>query len=62
VKQLSIIPIQHAELCFADTHRVLQYRLEYGLQRAGRRADNAEHIGGSGLLLQRFGEIVRALA
>src|SRR5262249_6481679 len=28
----------------------------------GRAADDLEHVGGGGLLLQRFGEVVRALA
>jgi hypothetical protein len=35
---------------------------EHGLQVEGRAADDLEHIGGGGLLLQRFSEIVGALA
>ena len=34
--------------------------VEHGLQIEGRAADNLEHIGGGGLLLQRFGQIVGA--
>ena len=35
---------------------------EHRLQLAGRTADDLEHLGGRGLLLQRLGEIVGALA
>src|SRR4029434_8965350 len=34
----------------------------YRLQIECRAADDLEHVGGGGLLLQRFGEVVRALA
>src|SRR5262245_37909894 len=42
--------------------RRLDQRVEHGLQIEGRAADDLEHIGGSGLLLERFGEVVSALA
>ena len=48
-------------LGFANACRVLQHRLEYRLKFAGRGADHLEHVGGGGLLLQRFGQIVGAL-
>src|SRR5262245_18352461 len=41
---------------------VSQHRLKDRLQRSGRTADNLEHVGGRGLLLQRFGEIAGTLA
>src|SRR5262249_36708480 len=40
---------------------VSQHRLKDRLQRSRRAADNLEHIGGRGLLLQRFGEIAGTL-
>ena len=49
-----------AELGVADACRVLQHRLEYRLQVAGRAGDDLQHLGGRGLLLQRLGEFVRA--
>ena len=53
---------QVAELGFADAGRIFQHRLEYRLQLAGRAGDDLQHFGGRGLLLQRLGEIVGALA
>ena len=51
-----------AELGLADARRVLQHGLEHRLQIAGRAGDDLEHLGGRGLLLQRLGKIVGALA
>src|SRR5215510_15937678 len=51
-----------AEFSAADTHRIFQHSFKYPLQFAGRLADDLQHFGGCGLLLQRFGEIVGALA
>ena len=42
--------------------RILDHAFEYGLQIEGRAADDLEHLGGRGLLLQRFAQIVGALA
>ena len=36
-------------------------RIEHGLQIEGRAADDLEHVGGGGLLLQCLREIVRSL-
>ena len=47
-----------AELGLADTRRVLQHGLEDRLQLAGRTADDLQHVGGGGLLLQRFAQLV----
>ena len=33
-------------------------RLQHGLQIEGRAADDLEHVGGGGLLLQRFAQLV----
>ncbi len=41
---------------------VLQHGLEHRIQFAGRAGDDLEHLAGRGLLLQRLGEIVGALA
>ena len=38
--------------------RVLQNGLEYRFEIARRRADDLEHIGGRGLLLQRLAQLV----
>ena len=47
---------QDAELRFADAHGVLQHRREYRIEIAWRRADDAQHVGGSRLLLQRLAQ------
>src|SRR5262249_809037 len=46
----------------AQRHRRLHERVEHGLQVEGRSADDLEHVGGRGLLLQGFAKISRALA
>src|SRR5262249_55032290 len=50
-------PVGLAQPC-----RRLDQRVEHGLQIEGRAADDLEHVGGGGLLLQRFAEIVSTLA
>src|SRR5262245_13944937 len=42
----------------AQPRRRLDQRVEHSLQVEGRAADDLEHIGGSGLLLQRFAQLV----
>ena len=49
--------IQHAELGRAHAHRVRQHGLEHRLELARRARDDAEHLRGRGLLLQRFGQL-----
>ncbi len=44
----------------AQPCRRLERGLEHRLQIEGRAADDLEHIGGGGLLLQRFGQLARA--
>src|SRR5712672_132088 len=45
----------------AKPGRRFDQRLQYGLQVESRAADSLQHIGCRGLLLQRFGQIVRTL-
>ena len=44
----------------AQPGRRLHSVFEHGLQVEGRAADDLEHVGGGGLLLQGFGQIVSA--
>ena len=53
---------QIAELGLADPRRILQHGLEHRLQLARRALNDAQHVRRRRLLLQRFGEIVGALA
>ena len=48
---------QDAKLGLADARGILQHRLKYRLQIAGRSADDAQHLRGCGLLLRRFGKL-----
>ena len=50
------------ELSVADARRVLQHRLEHGLQIAREAADDLQHLRGRRLLLQRLGRRSRASA
>src|SRR5271166_5037669 len=43
---------------FAQSNRGFEERVEHRLQIKGRTADDLEHIGGSGLLLKRFAQLV----
>ena len=52
-KVVAVNQEQVAELGLADAGRVFQHRLEYRLQLAGRRTDDAQHLSRRGLLLQR---------
>src|SRR5262249_4593672 len=61
MKTLAIIEDQVTELGLADAHGVCQHSLEHRFQLTGRTADDAEDLGGRGLLLQRLGEFARAL-
>src|SRR6516225_2412928 len=49
-------------VCAAHATCRFRQRVEYLLQIESRATDDLQHIGGRGLLLQRFGEIVGALA
>jgi hypothetical protein len=59
--KLSVLPVDEALVRAAETDGILHQRLQHCLQIEGRPADDLEHIGGGGLLLQGFREIVRAL-
>ena len=58
VRKHALAKQQNAELGLADARRIFQHRLEHGLQLASRTADDPEDVGGSGLLLQRFAQLV----
>ena len=49
--------------CFASQSLAAEFdqRTEHGLEIEGRAADDLEHVGGRGLLLERLGKIVGAL-
>jgi hypothetical protein len=48
---------QYAELGCADARRLLQHGFEHRLQLAGQAGDDAQHLGGRGLLLQGLGKV-----
>ena len=54
--------VKHAELRLADARRVRKHRLEHRLQFGGGAADDLQHLGGGGLLLQRLGESLPGLS
>jgi hypothetical protein len=49
-------------VCLAKPRSTFDQSLQHGLQVEGRSAYDLEHIGGGGLLLQRFGKFVCAPA
>src|SRR5262245_14543664 len=60
-KCVSLAEIQIPELSVADARRVLQHRLEHGLQIAREAADDLQHLGGGRLLLQRLCKVLARL-
>src|SRR5262249_26702075 len=56
-KTLAVPGHQEADGNFAETMRLLQYRLEHRLEVAGRAVDDLQDLGGCGLLLQRLARL-----
>ena len=52
----------HAEFCLADARGLLEHCLEHRFQLAGRTRDDAQHLRGRSLLLQRLGESLPGLS
>ena len=61
VKRLALAAEQESGFGFAQARRRLHERVEHRLQIKSRAADDLEHIGGCGLLLQRFLQLARPL-
>src|SRR5262245_3622344 len=59
-KGIAFTKIQSAKPCLANLGGVLKDRGENRVEVARRGTNNLEHVGGSGLLLQRFRKIPRA--
>src|SRR6516225_3798924 len=59
MKRVPVIQVQCAELGLAEARCLLQHRLEYGLQFAGRTADHLENLGRRRLPLQCLGKLAR---
>src|SRR5262249_40374927 len=59
---MAFVEQQVAEAGLADANGVLKHSLERWLQFAGRAADHLEHVGGRGLLLQGFAQLVEQAA
>src|SRR5262245_1442973 len=57
-EELSVEAVDESEPGTAKAHRTLGYGLKYWPQIEGRSADHFEQIGGRGLLLQRFPQLV----
>src|SRR5262245_6018486 len=51
-------PKHRSKLGVTNVHRVFQHSIEDRLQFAWRTADDLEHIGGGGLLLKRFTQLI----
>ena len=62
VEPLAVEAEQGSELGSANAHRIVQHRLEHRLEITWRTGDDLQHLTRRGLLLQRLGEIVGALA
>ena len=53
---LAVIGPEVAERSVAKAHSLFEHRVEHRREVAGRGVDDLQHLGGRGLLLQRFGE------
>ena len=60
-KAVSVVQIHRTKICAADACRIFQHALEYRLQFAGRAADDLQHFGRRGLLLEGFAQLGRPL-
>ncbi len=57
---LALFAIDGGHVGLAQPSRRFHQRVEHGLQIEGRAADDLQHVGGGGLLLQRLGQLLRA--
>ena len=56
-----VVQVQYAELGTAEPGCIRQHGLKHRLQLAGRTGNDAQHLRGRRLLLQRFAQLLRAL-
>ena len=56
--EVAITSEEKGAIRFTQSGCRLDQRIEHRLQIEGRSADNFEHVGGGGLLLQRFAQLV----
>ena len=61
-ERAAFIEVQGAKICAANARRIGQYGLKHRIEIARRARNNAQHLRGGGLLLQRLGEVGGALA
>src|SRR5262249_32199523 len=54
----ALLAIDRSHVCIAQPDCRLDERIKHGLQIEGRAADDLEHVGSSGLLLQRLAQLV----
>ena len=55
---LTLLARYDGHIGFAQVGRQFGQRIQHGLQIEGRAADDLEHVGGGGLLLKRFAQLV----
>src|SRR5262245_27163800 len=56
---IAFVEQQVAEAGLADTNSVLKHSFEHWLKLAGRARNDLQHVGGGGLLLERFAQFVQ---
>src|SRR5262245_64792369 len=54
----TLLSMNSGDVGLAQSSRRLHQRVQHRLQIEGRAADDLEHVGGGGLLLQRFAQLV----
>ena len=57
-ERVALLASDRCHVGFAQPRRRFDQRVEHGLQIERRAADDLEHVGGGGLLLQRFAQFV----
>src|SRR5262245_22055822 len=60
-RDVALRSVDGPHIRIAESHCRLDERIEHRFQVERRAADDLEHVGGGGLLLQRLGKLVRAL-
>jgi len=58
VARIAVVTENHSSCCAAEPDSRIQESVEHGLQIEGRAANDLEHVGSRGLLLERLAQLV----
>jgi len=59
VARIAVVTENHSSCCAAEPDSRIQESVEHGLQIEGRAANDLEHVGSRGLLLERLAQLIQ---